>query len=349
MDERLDRLRAELGRQGLDGLVVSKAPNIRYLTGATGTACELLVTGDDALLLNNFVDITQNAETATGVAQARRARPAADLAGAVRARGLGRLGLEAHVLPQATYAAYAAAMPGVELVPTSGVVERLRWVKGEDEVALIQRGMAINDLGCRYVQEHAREGTTERELALGVERTMREAGADRLAFLLIQFGPNAAKPHHTFSDRPLRRGDFILCDIGAVCDGYGSDTTRTFVFGEPSARQRIVYEAVRAAQQAALARVRAGAAAAEVHEAARAVIAEAGYNEYFGHGVGHGINEGPSLGPRSEDVLTAGNVVTIEPGIYLPGWGGVRIEDTVAVTAEGCRDLAAFPKELTAI
>ena len=349
MRERIAQLREELRRTGLEALLVSKPANIRYLCGATGTACELLVTADDVLLLNNYVDITQNQETAPDVAQARRTDPPQDVAAAVQARQIQHIGLEAHVLPQAAYAAYVAAMPEVEVISTSGLVEQLRWVKGADEVALIQRGMAINDLGCRYVQEHARAGISEGELALGVERTMRESGAERLAFLLIQFGSNAAKPHHTFSDRALSRGDLILCDIGAVCEGYGSDTTRTFVFGAASKRQRIVYEAVRTAQLAALAAVKAGRRAADVHEASRAVIAEAGYNDYYGHGVGHGINEGPTLNPQSPQILQPGNVVTIEPGIYIPGWGGVRIEDTVVVTDDGCRNLADFPKELTVI
>jgi Xaa-Pro aminopeptidase len=349
MTERMDHLRAELQRQGLAALLVSKPPNTRYLCGATGTACELLVTGDDALLFSGFVDITQNAETAADVTHLRRTDGLADVAAAAKERGLKCIGIEAHYLPHAAYEAYRAAMPEAELVATGGIVEQLRWVKDAREIALIRRGMEINDRGIQYVREHAREGMTEFALAAGVERTMREAGADRLAFLLIQFGENAAKPHHTHSQRALTRGDLILCDIGAVCDGYGSDTTRTFVFGEASDRQRHIYETVRIAQAAARDAVRAGVAAAEVHEASRMVIAEAGFDAYYGHGVGHGINEGPSLGPRSAQFLGAGNVVTIEPGIYIPGWGGVRIEDTVVVTADGHINLAGSPKEFTII
>ncbi len=347
METRLDQLRDALPRAGVEALLVSKPANIRYLCGATGTACELLVTADDALLFTGFVDSTQNAETARDVTHLRRTHGPTDVAANVR--GLRRIGLEAHVLTYAAYTAYQAAMPQTEIVPTTGLVEQLRWVKDDAELALIERAMAINDLGIQYAREHARAGVTEFDLAVGIERTMREAGADGLAFLIVQFGENAAKPHHRHSERALRRGDFVLCDIGALYHGYGSDTTRTFVFGEASERQRIVYEAVRAAQQAALDAVRAGVPAADVHEASRAVIAEAGYNDYYGHGVGHGINEGPSLGPQSTHDLQAGNVVTIEPGIYIPGWGGVRIEDTVVVTEGGCRPLTALPKELIVI
>ena len=259
MADRIDRLREILRREGLDGLIVSKHPNTRWLCGATGSACELLVTLNDALLLNNFVDITENAESAPGVEQVQRKEAAVDTAAEVKARGLQRVGLEAHVVPKAAWDAYAAAMPAVELVGTRGLVEELRSVKDEAEIGLIHQGMQINDLAMRYVQESAREGITERQLALGLEHEMRAAGADRLGFLLVQFGENAAKPHHTFSERALRPGDFILVDIGAMCQGYGSDTTRTFVFREPTKRQRIVYEAVREAQLAALAAVRAGA------------------------------------------------------------------------------------------
>lgn len=347
MSERMDRLRDEMRCQGLPALLVTKSPNIRYLCDATGTACELLVTADEALLYSGFVDITQNAETAHGVTQLRRTHAPEDIARAAAARGINRIGVEAHVMPQATFAAYSAAMPGVEIVPTTGLIEQARWVKDEDEVALIQRGMAINDLGVQYLRDYAREGITEFALAAGVERTMREAGADRLAFLLIQFGENAAKPHHNHSQRPLRRGDFILCDIGAVCAGYGSDTTRTFVFGEATERQQEVYETVRLAQLAALDAARAGARAADVHEASRVVIAAAGFDDYYGHGVGHGINEGPSLSPQSPHILESGNVVTIEPGIYIPGWGGVRIEDTIVIRADGHSNLAGSPKDLT--
>lgn len=349
MTARMDQLRAKLREAGLDGIFTSKPGNIRYLCGATGTACELLVTLDDAVLLSNWVDITENAETAQDVVHGRRSNPAADAAAAAKARKLKRVALEAHVLPQAQYAAYAAAMPEVELVPTSGLIERLRWVKDEDEIALIEKGMRINEEACRYVVEHAREGISEFELAAGAEHAMRSAGADGLAFLIVQFGENAAKPHHRHSPRTLRKGDFILLDIGAVCSGYGSDTTRTFIFSEASKRQQQVYATVLEAQLATLAALKAGMTGAQAHEPSAAIIAEAGYANYYGHGVGHGINEGPSLRPGSADVLAPGNVVTVEPGIYVPNWGGVRIEDTVVITDSGYRNLATFPKELQVI
>lgn len=349
MSTRLDRLRSHLAEAGLDGLVVSNPANILYLCGATGTAAELLVTRDASVLLSNFVDVTENAETASGVAHRLRTDPAVDIATVIADHRLGRVGVEAHCLPHATYDRYVEAVTSAEVVPTTGMVERLRWAKADDEIERIQRGMAINDLGCQYALEHAREGITEVELAAGIECTMRKAGADRLAFLIVQFGENAAKPHHRPSARRLQHGDFILVDIGAICQGYGSDTTRTFIFGEATPRQRLVYETVREAQLAALTAVQAGVSAADVHAASADIIAAAGYAAYYGHGVGHGINEGPSLRPGSQDVLAEGNTITIEPGIYVPRWGGVRIEDTVAVTADGYRNLASFPKDLTVI
>jgi Xaa-Pro aminopeptidase len=349
MTARMDQLREQFTNLGIDALLVSKFPNVRYLCGATGSACELLVTRNDAVLFSHFVDVTQNAESAHDVQHVQRVDPPTELVNAVRGRKLRRLGLEAHVLPQTTWTTYSTALADVACVPTSGVVEQLRWVKDTDELALIQRGMRINDIGMAYAQANARAGMTEAELAVGIEHSMRTAGADSLAFLIVQFGENAAKPHHRPGQRTLAPGDWILVDIGAVCDGYGSDTTRTFIFGTPSDRQRAIYETVRAAQLATLAATRAGVNGAAVHEASAAIIAEAGYAAYYGHGVGHGINEGPSAQPGATNVLQPGHVITIEPGIYIPAWGGVRIEDTVSITAHGYDNLATFPKTLTVI
>ncbi|MEI2616317.1 MAG: Xaa-Pro peptidase family protein [Thermomicrobiales bacterium] len=349
MTERIDRVRGLLAERGYDGLIVSKPANIRYLTGATGTAAELLVTANDLLLLNSFVDITENGETAPDVPQATRTNSAADMATAVHSRGLQRVGIETHHLSHDTYITYQQSLDGVELCSSGGMVEDLRAVKDEGEIDLIQQGMQVNDLGVQYVRDHAREGMTEFELGVGLETAMREAGADGLGFLIVQFGENAAKPHHRFSQRALRQGDFILIDIGALHQGYGSDTTRTLVFGEPTERQRAVYEAVHRAQAAALSAVRAGVTGESVHQASADVIREAGYAAYYGHGVGHAINEGPRLAPSSTDILRPGHVVTIEPGIYIAEWGGVRVEDTVVVTEGGYRNLARFPKDLTII
>jgi Xaa-Pro aminopeptidase len=198
------------------------------------------------------------------------------------------------------------------------------------------------------------EGVTERDVALELEDAMRHGGADRVGFdTIVAFGENAAEPHHGPTDRPLSRGDVVKMDFGCVVDGYHSDMTRTVSFGDPDSRLREIHEVVRRAQEAGIAAVAAGARAGDVDEAARAVIRDAGYGERFGHSLGHGVglevHEGPGLRAGSDDEVPAGAVVTVEPGVYVPGLGGVRIEDMVEVTTEGRRPLPRSPHELVVI
>jgi Xaa-Pro aminopeptidase len=265
--------------------------------------------------------------------------------------GLGRLGFEAKGVTFATYEDLRAAAKGMVLVPVGGEVERQRWVKDPDELAALDRAQGATDDAFDAIVGRLRDGVSERELAFELEAEMRRAGAERPAFdTIVAFGPAAAEPHHEPTDRALARGDVVKMDFGALVDGYHADMTRTVAFGEPPAELREVHDLVRKAQQAGIDAVRAGATGAEVDGAARSVIEDAGHGEHFTHGLGHGvgleIHEGPRLRRGSEDVLPAGAVVTVEPGVYLPGMGGVRIEDMVEVTKDGCRVLPRAGKDL---
>jgi Xaa-Pro aminopeptidase len=264
-----------------------------------------------------------------------------------------RIGFEADALTYANFE-LLQAVGGVDPVPRRGLVESLRAVKEPGELDAIRRATEVTNRTYERLAEERFSGRTEKELVWRMMELFHEEGADEPAFAIdIAAGPTAASPHAVPGDRVVEEGDLVLVDAGAKVDGYCSDCTRTFAVGEISDSLREIYELTRLAQQAGLDSVHPGATGREADAAARAVIAEAGYGENFGHGLGHGIgllvHEAPNLRPESTDALAAGNVVTVEPGIYLSGVGGVRIEDLVVVTEDGCDVLTSFPKDLIAV
>jgi Xaa-Pro aminopeptidase len=345
------RSRLSFGDLGVDALLVTRPVNVRYLTGFTGSNGQLLVTPSGGVF---FTDSRYEDQSRREVPDLRRviyprAFPRA-LEEACREERVGRLGFEASGVTFKTYRDLVA-LDGPEPVPVTEVVEVLRWSKDAEEIALVQGAQELTDDAFDRLLTKLTEGITERQAALDLEVAMREADAERIAFdSIVAFGESAAEPHHRPVDRALARGDVVKLDFGCVVDGYHSDMTRTVAFGEPDPRLREVHDVVRAAQQAGIEAVGPGVAGGEVDRAARAVIEEAGYGERFGHSLGHGvgleIHEGPTLRAGSEDVLTTRAVVTVEPGVYLPGLGGVRIEDMVVVTETGCRTLPRASREL---
>lgn len=352
MKSRLERFRELLADAGVDAVIISQPENRRYLSGFTGSAGHLLVGPDFAVLATDFRYIEQARQEAPDFEVWRidgSLVPA--LRDLTRRRGVRRLGFEAHAVTYQTYREWSRRLRGrgVRLVPLRGLVEQLRARKDEEELSRIRKAAEITDRALAAVLETLKYGMTERELAWQVERTMRELGADGLSFTpIIATGPNAARPHHRPGDRRLQPGDIILFDIGAGFDGYQSDLTRTFVFGRPEEKFLEVWRVVAEANEAARQAARPGVPAAEVDAAAREVIKAAGYGDNFGHGLGHGVglvvHEAPRLGPKSEDTLAAGMVFTIEPGIYLPGWGGVRTEDLVVLRDHGVEVISQAPK-----
>jgi Xaa-Pro aminopeptidase len=357
--DRAARLRSRLTEVACDALLVTNLTNVRYLGGFTGSAALLLVPADEAAepvfvtdgryrdqATSELADAGVTARTVIAMEEDGRRRA---LAGA--AVGLGRLGLEAENVTWAQKRRFAADwFPDAQLVPTAGLVESLRLVKDAGEVARIQAACEMADAALAAVRHRLGEGPTEAEVALELEWQMRRLGAEGPSFeTIVASGPNGAMPHHRAGDRRIADGDLVVLDFGALVDGYHSDMTRTVMVGEPSDTQARMYAVVREAQAAGVAAVKAGAEASAVDDACRSVIREAGWDEAFlhatGHGVGLDIHEPPRVARTTDAMLADGQVVTVEPGVYLAEHGGVRIEDTVVVTSEGCRTLTLAPKE----
>jgi len=353
---RLARLRTVVDEAGCDGLVVGHLTNVRYLTGFTGSAGLLLVRAEHAVLVTDGRYGEQareqigdaGVEVDVVVAGAERHEIAA-----AWAVGLRRLGLEAEHVSWAEQRRLATDwFPDAELVPTEGLVERLREHKDAGELARIEAAAAIADEALARLRPRLAERPTEREVAAELEAEMRRLGADGPSFdTIVASGPNAARPHARPTDRRLGEGDLVVIDAGALVDGYHSDMTRSYVLGDPTPIQQRMLSVVTEAQAAGVAAVRAGVAARDVDEACRSVIAAAGWADAFVHGTGHGvgldIHEAPRVAATSDATLAAGHVVTVEPGVYLPGHGGVRVEDSVLVTTDGCRVLTHAPKSTT--
>ncbi len=365
--ERLDRVRLGLDPAGADALLVTSLTNVRYLTGFTGSAGMLFLLPEDTVLLTDGRYETQSAEqlAAAGVKArvviAPAARQAEEAQGIIaapqRAASRGgaqlRLGLEAADVSWARKRAFADSwFPDVRLVPTEGLVEAERERKDPAELARMRRAAAIADDALERVRQSLEDGPTEAELALALDTEMRRLGAAGPSFeTIVAAGPNAAKPHHRPSARRVGPGEAVVIDFGAIVDGYCSDMTRTVWVGELADPQlRVAVDLVAASQAAGVAAVRAGVACAAVDDACRRVIVDAGWGERFVHGTGHGvgldIHEAPSVNATSTATLSAGHVVTVEPGVYLPGRGGVRIEDTVVVTDQACEPLTTSPKDV---
>jgi Xaa-Pro aminopeptidase len=350
VEDRLTRLRAKLDEHGLGGLFVS-APaedtsrtvgsNRRYVSGFTGSMGHLLVTADAAFIAVDFRYVEQAGRESPQFTLVEANGPFAGwLPGLLREAKLGgkKLGFEAHGITYATYRAIRSAvseLPEAErpqLAATQSVVESLREIKEPGEIEALQRAVSLGDAAFEDVARRIEPGWTEKQVAWEIEKYAREHGAEALSFpTIVAAGPWGAMPHAQPRDEVIRAGDGLVIDMGVSVDGYMSDLTRTIVVGKASDEFRKIYDIVLAAQLTAEELVTTGMTGGEAHMLAHRVIEEAGYGDKFGHGLGHGvglqIHEAPRLGKTSKDVLQDGMVATIEPGIYLPGWGGVRIED----------------------
>jgi Xaa-Pro aminopeptidase len=355
---RARRLRAELSGAGCDALLVTKLVNIRYLTGFTGSAAMLLVLPDRLLLVTDGRYEVQAPEQMAAAGVEGEVRIGLTVAGQYEIVGTAatslRLGLEAHAVSWAQQRAMDSTyLPFVkELVPTEGLVEALRVVKDDGEVARIEAAAAIATDALERIKAMLYDRPTEGDAGLALDFEIRRLGAEGNSFdTIVGSGPNGAKPHHRAagSSRVIEEGDLVVFDYGALVDGYCSDMTRTICIGTPTATQQRMLDVVTASQAAGVAAVREGATSVEVDEACRSVIREAGWADAFSHGTGHGvgleIHEDPRVSWSATATLAAGHVVTVEPGVYLPEHGGVRIEDTVVVTADGCRPLTHAPKD----
>ena len=352
---RIPRLRDLMGDAGCDALLVTHLTNIRYLTGFTGSAGLLLVRSDDVLFVTDgrYRDQSREQLDANGVGgriEISATEQESKLAEA--GRGIDRVGLEAtHVTWSAKRRYGAKVFDGATVVATEGLVERLRAKKDHGEIARIEAACRIADDALALVLPRLKDEPAERDFGLELDFTMRRMGASNVSFeTIVASGPNGAKPHARPSDRRVREGDLVVIDFGALLDGYHSDMTRTVSIGEPTETQCRMDSVVRAAQAAGVAAVRPGVTGRDVDKVCRDLITEAGWGDAFLHGTGHGvgldIHEDPRVAGTATATLEPGHVVTVEPGVYLPEHGGVRIEDTVVVTEDGCRPLTTAPKEL---
>jgi Xaa-Pro aminopeptidase len=356
MNARVDRLVAALPEAGADLLVVTSLVNVRYLTGYTGSNGLALIGPDIRLFLTDFRYTEQAAVEVDGTFQRRIATlDLLDGIGDALPDGPVRLGFEDAHLTVRSHRRLRELLPQrVELVPAGDAVESLRAVKEPGEIERITAAAALADAALRQVMEQGMAGRTEIEVARALERAMQDLGAQRPSFdAIVAAGAHGALPHAQPRDVAIPAGELVVIDWGAELDGYCSDCTRTLATGELSETALEVYELVRRAQLAGLDAVRAGVGGRDADAAARTVIDEAGHGTHFGHGLGHGvgmeIHEGPRLSQRSDAVLEAGNIVTVEPGVYLPGELGVRIEDLVVVTESGRDILTSLPKELITV
>ena len=358
--DRLASVRERLLQEACAGLLISKpedvqSENLRYLTGFTGSTGYALLTADHARLLvdGRYVERAgQEAPDFEIVAVDQHIHDA--LAAQLKELRPDTLAFEAEHMTVKQHADLQEAIQrqqiSVPLHPVAGWIEAMRVAKDAAEIARLRRVVLLGDRVLEAVAATIRPGMTEREVAWKLEVGMREAGAEALAFeVIVAAGPNGAMPHHRPSDRPIRAGEPIVIDMGARMDGYCSDLTRTVVPGQPDGRFWAIYQTVLRAQQACEAGLQAGMTGVQGDALARDVIAAAGYDDYFGHGTGHGVGLAVHEAPRlsklaSDDPLPEGSIVTVEPGIYLPGWGGVRIEDMVVVGDTGVEVLTTAHK-----
>ena len=356
MSDRAGQLAAQLPAAGVDALLVSALPNVRYLTGYSGSNGLALITPQGRDFVTDFRYVEQAAdEVDPGFTRHRAAQNLLQLVPDLLAGAALRLGFEAEHMSFATHRRLAELCgTGVELVPTSGLVEGLRAVKSPEEVQRLRAATLLADEALERLLAEGLIGRTEREVALALESHLRAIGAQRPSFdTIVAAGAHGALPHAQPRDVAIEARQLIVIDWGAELDGYCSDCTRTVATGELEPEAREVYALVLAAQLDGLSAVRAGATGLDVDGVPRARIADGGYAEHFGHGLGHGvgieIHEAPRLSMSSEDTLVAGNAVTVEPGIYLPDRFGVRIEDLVVVTDDGCNILTTVPKDLRTV
>ncbi|QHW30297.1 aminopeptidase P family protein [Paenibacillus rhizovicinus] len=350
---RIAGLREKLQGLGTDAILVTNAVNRRYISGFTGSSGVLLVSQKDSWLLTDFRYMTQAPQQAAGFTVVEHAQKWIETVKELAvSAGIKKMAFEQDTVVFSEYAAWKSSLgDAVELVPVSGVIEGLRMYKDESELAIMRDACKLADDTFQHMLSFIKPGLVEREVALEMEMFMRSRGATSSSFdTIVASGERSALPHGVASDRVIGNNEFVKLDFGAYYNGYCSDLTRTVVVGKPTDRHREIYEIVLEAQLATLAGIKPGMTGKEADAIARDIITRYGFGDKFGHGTGHGlgmeIHEAPRLSVSGTTVLEPGMTVTVEPGIYLPGFGGVRIEDDIVITATGNSLLTSSPKTL---
>lgn len=352
IESRVAALKALLIEHRLDAVLMTRPANLRYFCGFSGTDGALVVTARETIFLTDSRYTTQAAEEVVADQKCEYTVPAEGIVASLIDAGVSKVGYEAEDLACAELERLRTRSgQHLEWVGLDRPMLTLRGIKDNGEIAALERAAHLAAAAFDEILPLLRPGTAEREIALALEFAMRRQGGDEKSFdLIVASGERGALPHGAASDRRLRAAEFVTIDFGLRLHGYCSDETVTLALGEIDAELESVYATVYRAQQQAFAAIRPGVPLKEIDAVARNIIADAGYGPFFGHGLGHGVglevHEYPTLSPRSVDTAQVGMVFTVEPGIYLPGKGGVRLEDTVVVTPQGCRKLTCIPKEL---
>jgi Xaa-Pro aminopeptidase len=352
--ERISRVKRILRDDNVDGILITNLENVHYLSGFTGSDAALVMTETKGYFLTDSRYTTQAGEEVSGFEVIEYKKKIEGLSTLMKDLGLKGIGFESHDLTYQAHKELAEKVSDGELIPIDERVRNMRAAKDDEEVGRIKRAIDIASKSLRENVWRIMPGTQEREIALELEFSMRRNGADNIAFdTIVASGGRSALPHGKPSEKRVNKGDFVIIDFGARYQGYYSDETCTFFCGRPNRRQKEVYQIVKEAHDKAIGSIRPGMKAMEVDAIARNWIKDAGYGDYFGHGTGHGVglavHENPVIGPESEVVVREGMVFTIEPGIYVPGWGGVRIEDMILVTGNGCEVLTGLSKEIEGV
>lgn len=352
MKKRIDKLRKKLKKKNIEAFLVTKRENIRYLSQFTGTAGKLLITQNDSIFITDFRYLDQAAEQTEGcVIEEISSDFVKGFAELLKRKNIKNLSFESQALNFKMYQKLKEKLELASFTPLESLVESLRIIKDQAEIEKIKKAVEIADQGFDFLVDFIEPGKTEKEVALELEFFMKRKGGEANAFdFIVASGKRGALPHGVASSKKIETGDLVTIDFGTVYQGYHSDITRTIAVGEPKAKLKDIYELVLSAQKKVIAEIKAGMSCLEADKIARDFIKEAGYKENFGHGLGHGvgleIHEAPRLSYSSDSNLKAGMVVTDEPGIYISGLGGVRIEDDLVITENGCQVLNSAPKEL---
>jgi Xaa-Pro aminopeptidase len=349
---KLEKMRNRLKELDVDAILITSSYNRRYMTGFTGSSGVAVITDSHAVFITDFRYTEQAAKQIEGFEIVQHKGPILEEVAAQAAKlSIKRLGFEQDDLSFAAYSAYKAELKEIEFVPVSEAVEKLRLIKSAAEIKILKEAAEIADAAFKHILTFIRPGMKEIEVANELEFFMRKQGAVSSSFdIIAASGYRSALPHGVASEKEIEKGDFVTLDFGAYYKGYCSDITRTIAVGDPSDELKKIYSIVLEAQLRGMNGIKAGMTGKEADALTRDYISENGYGEYFGHSTGHGlgmeVHEGPSLSVKSETVLEPGMIVTVEPGIYIPKLGGVRIEDDTVVKEGGNESLTHSPKEL---
>ncbi|MFZ3072142.1 MAG: Xaa-Pro peptidase family protein [Thermodesulfobacteriota bacterium] len=335
----------------IDALLIFGRTNVRYFTGFTGSNAQVVALRNKRWFLTDSRYEMQAREEVRGYRIKVYKKGLPEISGLIKKHKVKRLGIDGRAVDYSTYLKLEKLLPGTRFIDVEEGIASRRAIKDSSEIEAIKKAVSFADAGFRIAETKSIIGMTEKELALDMEQGVKKKGADGLSFdIIVASGKRSALPHGAPSDKRIRKGEFLTIDMGASFKGYKSDETRTYVTGPPTRRQKEIYGVVKAAHDSAIEAVGDGVLAKDIDRAARDVIKKAGYGKYFGHGTGHGVgmdaHERPNISRLSKDELAAGMVITIEPGIYIPGFGGVRIESMVLVKKDGREILTHDKKEL---